>query len=89
MGFKVLLMMDLREQLSRGCRNVVRVLGLGFRPGSDGHDATPESMFICQELCTGGSLRSMVIKQMCKPHQVCDGPGPIPELLGNVGLVRI
>ena len=52
------------------CRNVVRVYGLGFKQGSDGHDASPEAMFICQELCPGGSLRSLVIKQMYKPTKV-------------------
>ena len=41
----------------------MRVLGLGFRPeeGLDGVD--PESLFICEELCTGGSLKDVMLRQ--------------------------
>lgn len=66
-----------------GCRNVVRVLGLGFKPDTDGHDDKPESMFICQELCQGGSLRSLVLNQMCKPHTVGIGPPPSQRICGD------
>ena len=50
----------------------MRVLGLGFKRNSDGHDLLPHSAFICQELCLGGSLRSLVLRQMCNPFKVCD-----------------
>ena len=48
----------------------MRVLGLGFKKNSDARDVVPEAMFICQELCRGGSLKSLVRDQMCAPCKV-------------------
>ena len=59
-----------RWSVHLGCRNVVRVLGLGFKKNSDARDVVPEAMFICQELCRGGSLKSLVRDQMCAPCKV-------------------
>ena len=52
----------------------MRVLGLGFRPDTDGRNVSPDSLFIVQELCAGGALRDMVSDQMCLPRQVHSSP---------------
>lgn len=43
---------------------IVHIVGLGFHFEADGNGRKLESMFIAQELCSGGSLRSKVLAQM-------------------------
>lgn len=44
-------------------RSIVRMKALGFQPNTD-YNKKPESLFMVQELCTGGSLRAKVMQQM-------------------------
>ncbi len=51
-------------------RSVVRVVGLGFKSTDGGRGASPDSLFIVQELCAGGALRDTVAAQMFRPREV-------------------
>lgn len=53
------------------CRSIVGVLGLGFT-ATEGSGAGVEraSMFMVTELCTGGSLREMILAQMIAGRKV-------------------
>lgn len=49
---------------------IVRILGLGFHVQGDGLPRSAESLFMVQELCSGGSLGAKVMAQMKAWNQI-------------------
>ena len=48
----------------------MRVIGLGFTAEDTIETVRSNKLFICEELCSGGSLRQLVTRQMEAPDKV-------------------